>query len=247
MTKFREQTMTTSKVLTGQRALVTGASRGIGFAIAEKLATLGADLAICARKPDPLNRAAAQLRDRGVRVQAYVSDVSRSEEIAKLANDATAALGPIDILVNNAGIGRSGPFQDLKESDWDAVLDTNLKSVFLLSGAIAHSMIERRTGHIINIASLAGKNAFAGGGIYCASKWGLLGLTYCMAEDLRAFGIRVSAICPGSVATEFSPHVGKDESKMLQPADIAHAVETIVTQAPQSFISELLLRPTQKP
>jgi NADP-dependent 3-hydroxy acid dehydrogenase YdfG len=108
-------------------------------------------------------------------------------------------------------------------------------------------MIARKFGHIINVASLAGKNAFAGGGIYCASKWGLLGLTQCMAEDLRSHGIRVSAICPGSVATEFSLPGRKDTSKMLQPEDVAHAVATIVTQAPQSFISEILLRPTQKP
>ncbi len=239
--------MTSNKVLAGQRALVTGASRGIGFAIAEKLAALGADLAICARKRGPLDAAAARLREHGGKVEAFAADVSRAEDISKLAKETEAAIGPLDILVNNAGIGRSGTFQDLTEADWDSVLDTNLKSVFLLSGVIAKSMIQRRTGHIINIASLAGKNAFAGGGIYCASKWGLLGLTYCMAEDLRAFGIRVSAICPGSVATEFSPHVGKNESKMLHPADIAHAVVTIVTQAPQSFISEILLRPTQKP
>jgi NAD(P)-dependent dehydrogenase (short-subunit alcohol dehydrogenase family) len=122
-----------------------------------------------------------------------------------------------------------------------------LKSVFLLSKAVSKGMIERRGGHIINIASLAGKNAFAGGAIYCASKWGLLGMTECMAEDLRAHGIRVSAICPGTVATDFSPHAGKDTSKMLQPEDIAQVVESIVTQAPQSFISEVLLRPTQKP
>jgi 3-oxoacyl-[acyl-carrier protein] reductase len=119
--------------------------------------------------------------------------------------------------------------------------------VFLLSNAVAKGMIQRKTGHIVNIASLAGKNAFAGGAIYCASKWGLLGLTECTAEDLRAYGIRVSAVCPGSVATDFSPHAGKDPRKMLQPQDIAHAVEMIVTQEPQSFISEVLLRPTQKP
>ena len=126
-------------------------------------------------------------------------------------------------------------------------MDTNLKSVFLLSRAVAPGMIARRGGHIVNIASLAGKNAFAGGGIYCASKWGLLGLTECMAEDLRPHGIRVSAVCPGSVATDFSPHANKDPRKMLQPEDVAHAVEMILTQAPQSFISEVLLRPTQKP
>jgi 3-oxoacyl-[acyl-carrier protein] reductase len=115
---------------------------------------------------------------------------------------------------------------------------------------VAPGLIQRRAGHIINIASLAGKNAFAGGAIYCASKWGLLGFTQCVAEDLRAYGIRVSAVCPGSVATEFSPqgtHAGKDASKMLQPDDVAHAVAMLVTQAPQSFISEVVMRPTQKP
>jgi len=135
----------------------------------------------------------------------------------------------------------------MSEADWDAVLDTNLKSVFLVTRAVAPGMIERKRGHIVNISSLAGKNAFANGGIYCASKWGLMGLTACMAEDLRAHNIRVSAICPGSVATDFSPHTGRDTSKLLQPDDVAHAVATLVTQAPQSFISEIDLRPTQKP
>jgi NAD(P)-dependent dehydrogenase (short-subunit alcohol dehydrogenase family) len=157
------------------------------------------------------------------------------------------SLGPVDILVNNAGIGYFAPIQEASEANWDAVLDTNLKAVFLLTKAVAPGMIARRGGHVINIASLAGKNSFAGGGIYCASKWGLLGLTQCMAEDLRPHGIRVSAICPGSVATDFSPHTGRDTSKMLQPEDVAHAVETILTQTPQSFISKVVLRPTQKP
>jgi 3-oxoacyl-[acyl-carrier protein] reductase len=153
----------------------------------------------------------------------------------------------VEILVNNAGIGYFGPTHEATEANWDSVLDTNLKAVFLASKAVVPGMIERRSGHIINIASLAGKNAFAGGGIYCASKWGLLGLTECMAEDLRAYGIRVSAVCPGSVATDFSPHGKKDISKMLQAEDIALVVEMILRQAPQSFISEVLLRPTQKP
>ena len=135
----------------------------------------------------------------------------------------------------------------MREADWDDVLATNLKAVFLVTKAVAPEMIRRRTGHIINISSLAGKYAFAGGGVYCASKWGLMGLTYCMAEDLRMYGIRTSVICPGTVATEFSPHSGKDPTRMLLPDDVAHAVAALVTQAPQSFISEILLRPTQKP
>src|SRR6202043_410509 len=183
----------------------------------------------------------------GVAVAFSAADVTRPGDIESLVQKTKQALGAIDVLVNNAGIGYFGPFQEANEANWDSVLDTNLKSVFLLSKAVARGMIERRTGHIINIASLAGKNAFAGGAIYCASKWGLLGLSECMAEDLRQYSIRVSAICPGTVATDFSPHGGKDTRKMLQPEDIAHAVEAIVTQSPQSFISEILLRPTQKP
>jgi len=235
------------KPLDGKVAIVTGASRGIGLAIARKLVRMGGRIAICARDAARLNGAAAELRGEGATVLAVPADVSRAQDVADLVQKAEAKLGPIEILINNAGIGFFGPTHEASEANWDTVLDTNLKSVFLMSKAVARGMIERRGGHIINISSLAGKNAFVGGGIYCASKWGLLGLTECMAEDLRGYGIRVSAICPGSVHTEFSPHAGKDPRKMLQAEDIAHAVEMVVTQAPQSFISEILMRPTQKP
>ncbi len=233
--------------ITGQVALVTGASRGIGLAIARRLGRMGARVAICARNAPGLDRAAEELRGAGVETLGVTADVTRSAEVAALIEQTRATLGPIDVLVNNAGIGIFGPAHELREADWDAVLDTNLKAVFLVSKVVVPEMIRRRRGHIINISSLAGKNAFAGGGVYCASKWGLLGLTYCMAEDLRSHGIRVSAVCPGTVDTEFSPHTGKQPSKMLQPDDIAHAVEALVTQVPGSFISEILIRPTQKP
>jgi len=230
----------------GKVALITGASRGIGLAIARSLASLGAKVAICARDSKRLEAAAAGLKQAGASVVAIPADVRNANEIASLVRETEHALGPIEILVNNAGIGYFVPVQEASEANWDAVLDTNLKAVFLLSKAVAPGMIQRRGGHIINIGSLSGKSAFAGGAIYCASKWGLLGLTQCMAEDLRSYGVRVSAVLPGSVATEFSPHAGKDTSKMLQPEDVAHAIESIVTQAPQSFISEVLIRPTQK-
>jgi len=237
----------TSKPLAGMTALVTGASRGIGLAIARRLAELGARLSLCARDSARLESAAAALRNEGFEALAMVADVTNANEIQSFVDRTHRELGPIDILINNAGIGRFGPAHQMSEADWDAVLDTNLKSVFLVTRAVAPGMIERKRGHIVNISSLAGKNAFANGGIYCASKWGLMGLTACMAEDLRAHNIRVSAICPGSVATDFSPHTGRDTSKLLQPDDVAHAVATLVTQAPQSFISEIDLRPTQKP
>lgn len=239
--------MNAKKHLDGVVALVTGASRGIGLAIAQTMGRMGAKVSLCARDTKRLEDVAALFEREGMRALAVPADVTRANEIASLVAKTEQSLGPIEILVNNAGIGYFGPTHEASEKNWDDVLDTNLKSVFLMSKAVAPGMILRRSGHIINIASLAGKNAFVGGGIYCASKWGLLGLTQCMAEDLRPNGIRVSAICPGTVDTEFSSHVGRDPRKMLQPEDVAHAVELIVTQEPQSFISEILLRPTQKP
>jgi len=239
--------MNNGKPLDGKVAIITGASRGIGLAVAHRLGTLGAKLSLCARDAKRLESAADEVRPGVAGVFTAAVDVTHGDQIVAFVQNTEKTLGSVEILVNNAGIGYFGPTHEATEANWDTVLDTNLKSVFLASKAVAAGMIARRGGHIINIASLAGKNAFAGGGIYCASKWGLLGLTECMAEDLRTYGIRVSAICPGSVATDFSPHGKKDISKMLQAEDIAHVVEMIVTQAPQSFISEVLLRPTQKP
>lgn len=235
------------KPLAGTVALISGASRGIGLAIAHSLGNLGAKIAVCARNAGRLQTAAEELRGKGATVLAQTADVTRASDVASLVRETERALGPIEILVNNAGIGLFIAAQEATEANWDAVMDTNLKSAFLLSKEVAPGMIRRQSGHIINIASLSAKSFYAGGALYCASKWGMLGFTQCMAEDLRGYGIRVSAVCPGSVATEFSPHAGKDARKMLQPQDIAHAVEMIVTQEPQSFISEISLRPTRKP
>ena len=236
-----------NRTLAGDVALVTGASRGIGRAIAARLAHLGAGVAICGRNAQALASVEAELTKSGSPVYAQIADVSLSGDVTALVEKTEATLGPISILVNNAGIGLFGPTHEKNEDDWDRVLNTNLKSVFLVSRAVAPFMIQRGAGDIINISSLAGRNSFAGGGIYCASKWGLQGLSACMAEDLREHGIRVSVICPGSVATEFSPRSTKDPAKVLSPEDVAHAVEMIVTQGPQSFLSEVHLRPVRKP
>jgi 3-oxoacyl-[acyl-carrier protein] reductase len=235
------------KHLAGGVALVTGGSRGIGRAIARRLALLGASVSICGRDRAALEDSARELAKTGAPAHVQAADVTKPADIADLVARTETALGPITILVNNAGIGLFGPAHEKTEADWDRVLDSNLKSVFLLSCAVVPSMIRRGSGDIINISSLAGKNTFAGGGIYCASKWGVVGLTGCMAEDLRAHGIRVSVICPGSVATEFSTRGAKDASKVLSPEDVAHAVEAIVTQGPRSFLSEIHLRPLRKP
>lgn len=237
----------TPGVLAGQVALVTGAGRGIGLAIARRLGQMGARIAICGRDQARLDLAASSLREERFEALAIQADVRDADQVSSLVRTVQDEWGPIEILVNNAGTGVFGPFHQFGETDWNNVLDTNLKSVFLLSRAVAPEMIRRQSGHIINISSLAGKNTFANGAIYCASKWGLMGLTGAMAEDLRAYGIRVSAICPGSVATEFPGQGHKNAAKNLQPDDIAHAVAALVTQSAGSFISEVHIRPTKKP
>jgi 3-oxoacyl-[acyl-carrier protein] reductase len=232
--------------LAGQVALVTGGSRGIGRAIARRLASMGSAVAICGRDSDALQAVEAELRGQVTSVVAQRADVTSASDVEALVRNVESMLGPISILVNNAGIGEFGPAHEKSEADWDRVIDTNLKSVFLVSKAVVPSMIRHGRGDIINVSSLAGKNAFAGGGLYCASKWGVRGLTACMAEDLRGHNIRVAAIFPGSVATEFSGRGPKDATKALTADDVAHAVAMMVTQGPQSFLSEVDLRPLRK-
>lgn len=233
--------------LAGKVALVTGGNRGIGKAIAARLAALGAAVAICGRDSQTLATTARELQAVGTPIYSQRADVTKSSEVDALIKETETALGAISILVNNAGIGLFGPVQEKTEQEWDTLLNTNLKSVFLVSRKVIPGMIERKAGDIINISSLAGKSTFAGGGIYCASKWALQGLSGCMAEDLRNFGIRVSTVCPGSVATEFSGRGPKDASKVLSAQDVAHAVAMIAIQGPQSFLSEVQLRPLTKP
>jgi 3-oxoacyl-[acyl-carrier protein] reductase len=233
--------------LSGKVALITGGSRGIGKAIAARLAALGAAVAICGRDTAALEATANELQQNGASVHWQRADVTQASDVEALVNQTETALGGISILVNNAGMGMFGPVQEKTENDWDTLMNTNLRSVFLVCRKIIPGMIQRRSGDIINISSLAGKNTFAGGGLYCASKWALQGLSGCMAEDLRNYGIRVSTVCPGSVATEFSGRGPKDASKVLTGRDVAHAVAMIATQGPQSFLSEVHLRPMAKP
>lgn len=240
--------MTKSETLSGQVAVITGAGRGIGAAIAHKLAELGAVAVVCGRTRALLENTAAAIRDGGGQAEALVCDVSDLRSVETFAAAVERKFACVDILVNNAGVGGfGGPLHELPPESWEQVLNTNLRGVYYCVRSFAPMMIRARRGHIINISSLAGKNALPNGAAYAASKWGLNGLSYSVAEELRGYNIRVSVICPGSVDTELSPHAGKDHSRMLQPSDVAHAVAMLVTQAPQSFASEILLRPTHKP
>jgi 3-oxoacyl-[acyl-carrier protein] reductase len=237
-----------ASALEGQVAVVTGAGRGIGAAIARKLGTMGAAVLVSGRTLAPLDQTVRTMVEAGHRAEAVTCDVTAQQSVKALAEHVEKKFGRIDILVNNAGIGGfSTPLHQLPVEDWDRILNTNLRGVFYMIHALAPLMIKGKSGHIINISSLAGKNALPNGAAYAASKWGLNGLSYSVAEELRSHNIRVAVICPGSTNTELSPHEGKSASRMLQPDDVAHVVEMLVTQAPQSFASEVLLRPTLKP
>ncbi len=234
--------------LAGQVAVVTGAGRGIGAAIAATLAGLGARAVLCGRTRAALEATAAVIHHHGGQSSIMECDVTDLRSVESAAERVERAFGRLDILINNAGIGGgSAPLHQLAPEVWDRVLDTNLRGVYYCIRSFAPLMIRARTGHIVNISSIAGKNALPNAAAYAASKWGLNGLSYSVAEELRAHNIRVSVICPGSTHTEFSPHPGKSAEKMLQAGDVAHVVAMIVTQAPQSFASEIVLRPTQKP
>ena len=240
--------MDTGQPLVGQVAVITGAGRGIGAAIARKLAALGATAVLCGRTQSTLDSTAQAILDAGGKAEVIPCDVSVLHQVEYASTRVDSTFGRLDILVNNAGVGGfNDTLHNLPPEEWDRILNTNLRGVFYAIRCFAPIMIRAYYGHIINISSLAGKNALPNGAAYAASKWGLNGLTYSIAEELRPHNIRASVVCPGSVDTELSPHAGKDPDKMLQPEDVAHAVAMLVTQAPQSFMSEILLRPTQKP
>lgn len=240
--------MDTGRTLFGQVAVVTGAGRGIGAAIARKLAGMGATAVLCGRTKSSLDATSQAITDAGGKAEVIPCDVTTLHQVEYAAARVDSTFGRVDILVNNAGVaGFNDVLHELPPDDWDRILNTNLRGVYYMIRAFAPLMIRAYSGHIINISSLSGKNALPKGAAYAASKWGLNGLTYSVAEELRGSNIRVSVICPGSVETELSPHEGKDPKKMLQPEDVAHAVAMLVTQAPRSFVSEILLRPTQKP
>lgn len=237
-----------SPLLSGSVAVVTGGGRGIGRAIAQRLSAMAASVVITGRDQVQLQRAARDMALNGGPVEGVACDVTSLESTSALGSHLRRKYGRVDILVNNAGIGSPpSALHELSPEDWDAIFNTNLRGVYYMVRQIAPLMIQAGSGHIINISSLAGKNPLPRGAAYSASKWGLNGLTYSVAEELRSHNIRVSVICPGSVETTFSPHPGKDPKKMLQAEDVAHAVAMLVTQQPQSFVSEILIRPTQKP
>ena len=240
--------MSNSGALAGTVGLVTGGTRGIGRAVAATLLSLGATVVITGRNAASVESGVSELSGLGGACDGVACDVTKVDSVEALGRHLRQKYGRVNILVNNAGIGgASSLLHELSPEAWDGIFDTNVRGVFYTMRAVVPLMIAAGGGHVVNVSSLAGKNPLPRGAAYAASKWALNGLSYSAAEELRANNIRVSVVCPGSVDTDFGPHTGKAPDKMLRPEDIAHVVAMLVTQRPQSFVSEVLIRPTHKP
>ncbi len=185
-------------------ALVTGVSRGIGRAVVLALAAAGARIVAVGRNREGTESLVEELKAQGTEALAIVADVSQADDVERVFSEATAAFGRIDILVNNAGINRDGLLLRMKEEDWDAVLDVNLKGAFLCTRAAAKIMSKQRYGRIINISSVVGQMGNAGQANYCASKAGLFGLTKSNARELARRNVTVNAVAPGFIVTEMT-------------------------------------------
>jgi len=235
--------------LSKQVAVVTGAARGIGEAIALRLTRMGAAVVLTARDQARSALVKAAIEEFGGKAMALPCELTDEKAVAAFGERIGREFGRCDILVNNAGVAvLRKPLVDLPVNEWDQMMQTNLRAPYLMIRSLAPLMIAARYGHIINISSLAGKNVLPEGAAYSASKWGLNGLTYSVAEELRQYNVRVSVIAPGSVNTHFGGAGGtKDRTRMVQPDDVAQVVSLLVTQSPTSFVSEVLLRPTMKP
>jgi len=237
---------TTSQTLAGRAAVVTGGSRGIGFAIADGLAKAGASVVITGRDQVTLDKALSNLSPHGTRVVAARADVRSADDASRAMDAAVKAFGGLDILVNNAGVGLFEKVADMSVEQWREVIDTNLSGVFHCCHAAIPHLRRRGGGWIINISSLAGKNAFVGAAAYCASKAGLNAFSEALMQEVRYDNIRVSYVMPGSVSTEFAgrgAHGAADWK--LAADDVAQVVIDLVNHPARSLPSRVEIRPSR--
>ena len=226
----------------GRVAVVTGGTRGIGRAIAERLLDEGASVAICGRDRKGVDRAVEEMRPRGNLV-GTVADVGKPADVARFFTFVDETFHTFDVLINNAGIGVFKSVADLTIEDWNKTIDVNLSGVFYCSKEALSRFQKHGGGYIINIGSLAGKNPFAGGSAYNASKFGLNGFSEAMMLDHRKDGVQVSCVMPGSVSTEFGSSSGADWK--IAPEDIAEIVAMLLRMPDRTLVSRVEVRPSR--
>jgi NAD(P)-dependent dehydrogenase (short-subunit alcohol dehydrogenase family) len=237
-------------MLDGMVAIVTGGSKGIGLAIARAFLDRGMQLTITGRQARDLERATDTLGG-GANVLAIAADVRAAADAQRVVDETVSRFGGLDVLVNNAGVGRFANVADMSIDTWREVIDTNLSGVFYCTHAALPALRRRGGGYIVNISSLAGKNAFTGGAAYCASKAGLNAFSEALMQEVRYDNIRVSYVMPGSVATGFShpqggasSPQGKDDWK-LTSEDVARVVVDLVSLDSRALASRVELRPSR--
>jgi len=233
--------------LPGSLAVITGATEGIGRATAFALGRAGARVAICARTAANVDATLQALRAEGIDAIGMPGDVSDPASVTAFATFVVRERGTPRVVVNNAGIGRFKPLSELSLEDWDRTMSVNVRSLYLVTRAFLKGMLDAGTGTVVNIASLAGKNGVEGGTAYAASKHAVLGFSKSLMLEVRKRGLRVVAICPGSVATAFAEkgeRIRHNRDRILTAEDVAHAVLAAVTAGDGAMISELDIRPT---
>lgn len=232
--------------LEGAVCVVTGATEGIGLAIARRLASAGARVAICARREPNVREVVRKLREGGGTVVGEACDVSRERSVERFAAFVREQLGPADVVVNNAGLAHAVSVEEMTPEQFDEIMAVNVRGVFLVTKAFLADL-KARAGHIVNVASLAGRNAVPGLAAYAASKHAVLGFSKSLFMEVRRHGVRVTAVCPGTVVTPFFEkthrEVANPEAK-LQPEDIAETVLAVLRLPGRALISELDIRPT---
>ena len=233
--------------LTGKIAIVTGGTRGIGRAIAERLLKEGCPVAICGRRQEAVERAVHEMRPLGT-IFGLAADVTQPAQVQGFVDTVAQQLGGVDILVNNAGEGVFRKVNEMTLEDWHRNIDLNLSGAFYCAKAALPRMIERGGGFIVNISSLAAKNAFSGGAGYNASKFGLNGFTEALMLDHRYDNVRVCSVMPGSVATEFSADAAKraaDANWKVAPEDVAEVVALVLRMPARTMVSQVEMRPAK--
>ncbi|MBN9659720.1 MAG: SDR family oxidoreductase [Acidobacteria bacterium] len=235
--------------LKGKTALVTGGSRGIGRAVVERLLKAEANVAFCARTQASVDQALEEIRSRNstfaLKVAGRVADVGSEEQVRSLFEWLELEFGVLDILVNNAGVGIFKDLAAMAPEEWQTVIGTNLTGVYNCCHHALPQLQKQGGGWIVNIASLAGKNAFAGGAAYNASKFGLCGMSEAILLDHRYEGVKVTTVLPGSVSTDFG-RAGKAEWK-IGPEDVAEAVAMILAMPDRTLVSHVEIRPSRPP
>ncbi len=230
-----------------KNAVITGASRGIGRAIALRLADLGYNVFLLARDESVLAGVVAAAEDKGVKAASLAGELTDETYLDAALDVARSSLGSIDVLVNNAGSAVAQPAQEADVDRWRGLMDLNFHAVVSLSQRVLPPMIESRSGAVINISSIMGRTTAAGSGAYCASKHALNAFTECMYEDVRDYGIKVSSIMPGFVDTDLTGSMGMNSEHMIAPSDVADSVQYVLSASASACPTEIVLRPQLRP